>query len=729
MWNGDKTKTFIPTRGIRQGDPLSPYMFVICMERLSHIITDQVEANYWKPMRAGRYGPQISHLLFVGDLLLFAEASIDQAHCVMHCLDLFCQAFGQKINTQKTQIFFSKNVDEKLRDDILQHTGFSQVNSLGKYLGAHLSSGRTNRCHFNHIIQKIQTRLTGWKQQCLCLAGRVSLSNSVLNTIPYYHMQYASIPKSICDEIEKIQRNFVWGDTEQGRKAHLIGWDMCCQQKIHGGLGIKKPHIMNEVFLMKILWNLIHKPNDLWCKVLLRKYGRNNDIVSSCISQPYDSQLWKALSKVSNNVELLHSASRDHIDTTLSVRDVLNQDGDWDVRFISENLSNDIVSQVMALPAPTDVDGPDTLGWAGTNTHQFTVRSAYTLQHVIAMPLVAEGDWKTLWGWKGPHCIQTFMWLAAHERILTNARRSKWGVGISPTCVSCMREDETTLHVLRDCVHATRVWIRLVPSNYITNFFSFNCREWIFDNINKKGFGASKDGWQTTFMTTCWLLWTWRNKSIFEDNFQRPHDPIRVIQKYSMDIDHCTFRRVLQIPQRNETIYIGWKKPPEGWIKLNSDGACKGNNDISGCGGLFRNSDGRWIKGYAKKIGSCDSFHAEMWGLYLGLDMAWRDHISHLIVESDSKLLIDMITGNCNIGGVTPILIRRIPNLLALDWQVQIRHTWREGNISADWLANYSISMSSFNCSIIESPPSELRSLFFDDLSGTCMPRNIRINL
>ncbi|MCI25003.1 ribonuclease H protein, partial [Trifolium medium] len=107
--------------------------------------------------------------------------------------------------------------------------------------------------------------------------------------------------------------------------------------------------------------------------------------------------------------------------------------------------------------------------------------------------------------------------------------------------------------------------------------------------------------------------------------------------------------------------------PLEGWIKLNSDDACKENNNISWYGDLFRNLDGRWIKGYAK-IGSCNSFHAEMWGLYLDLDMALRYHISYLIVESHSKLLIDMITVNCNIGGVTPILARRIRNLLALDW-------------------------------------------------------------
>jgi len=73
-----------------------------------------------------------------------------------------------------------------------------------------------------------------------------------------------------------------------------------------------------------------------------------------------------------------------------------------------------------------------------------------------------------------------------------------------------------------------------------------------------------------------------------------------------------------------ETIYIGWKRPEEGWVKLNSDDACKDRGAIVGCGGLFHPSGGRWIKSYTKKIGACDALHAEMWGLYLGLDMAWR---------------------------------------------------------------------------------------------------------
>jgi len=116
-----------------------------------------------------------------------------------------------------------------------------------------------------------------------------------------------------------------------------------------------------------------------------------------------------------------------------------------------------------------------------------------------------------------------------------------------------------------------------------------------------------------------------------------------------------------------------------------------------------------------------------MWGMYLGLDFAWRENTTHLIVESDSKILVDMITENCNFGGTTPTLVKRIQQLLSLSWTVKIIHTWREGNISADWLANFSISMDSLDFHILDNPPSELQSLLFDDISEACMPRHTRL--
>jgi len=146
---------------------------------------------------------------------------------------------------------------------------------------------------------------------------------------------------------------------------------------------------------------------------------------------------------------------------------------------------------------------------------------------------------------------------------------------------------------------------------------------------------------------------------------------------------------------------------------------------IAECGGLFRDSDGRWIKAYIKKIGACDALHAEIWGLYLGLEMAWRKHYSHLIVESDSKILIDMISDNFKFNRNIPILVHWIRKLLKMSWNVQLNHTWREGKMSANWLTNLSISTDHFNFLVLESPFSEVQRILFDDLSEACMPRNV----
>ncbi|CAL1401630.1 unnamed protein product [Linum trigynum] len=95
LWNGSCTESFTPSRGLRQGCPLSPYIFTLCMERLGHLIQKEVEGGRWKPIQASPGGPALSHIFFADDLVLFAEASEEQGELIMKCLDQFFQASGQ----------------------------------------------------------------------------------------------------------------------------------------------------------------------------------------------------------------------------------------------------------------------------------------------------------------------------------------------------------------------------------------------------------------------------------------------------------------------------------------------------------------------------------------------------------------------------------------------------------------------------------------------------------
>jgi ribonuclease HI len=85
-----------------------------------------------------------------------------------------------------------------------------------------------------------------------------------------------------------------------------------------------------------------------------------------------------------------------------------------------------------------------------------------------------------------------------------------------------------------------------------------------------------------------------------------------------------------------------------------------------------------------------------MWGMYLGMQLAWKYGFHQLPVESDSNTLVDMITGKVKVNGNPPILVRRIQQLLKFNWHVRFNHTWREENRSTDWLANFSFSLDSF---------------------------------
>ena len=151
-------------------------------------------------------------------------------------------------------------------------SGIPIADNLGSYLGASVVRGRQSKNHYKHVIDRIQARLAGWKSKDIALAGRVTLAQSVLTTIPYYTMQTTPIPTAVCDEIERITRNFIWGGSKEDRHPSLVKWDIVMMPKANGGLGLRKMRQCNMAFLSKLAWRMMGESNSLWAQVLRHKY-------------------------------------------------------------------------------------------------------------------------------------------------------------------------------------------------------------------------------------------------------------------------------------------------------------------------------------------------------------------------------------------------------------------------------------------------------------------------
>ncbi|GLT46247.1 hypothetical protein SLA2020_200180 [Shorea laevis] len=207
--NGERTDPFFPSRGIRQRDPLSQYIFILCMEFLALTITKASALGYWKGSKVGRGGPLLSHLFFADDLLFIGKATKENCLFLKAVLDFFSGRAGLNINPLKSFIFFSKNVPSSLRGEICSIMGFMQKDTIGKYLGIPISPKRPCKQDFSFILEKVRAKLEGWKARYFSLAGRITLINSVMASIPLFYMQSIMLPSSILSELDKISRDFL----------------------------------------------------------------------------------------------------------------------------------------------------------------------------------------------------------------------------------------------------------------------------------------------------------------------------------------------------------------------------------------------------------------------------------------------------------------------------------------------------------------------------------------
>ena len=258
--NGRKTLPFQHSRGLRQGDPMSPYLFNICLEALSKSIHTSCDTKEWTPFWVGRKKVPISHLLFADDLLLFGRVDENTAFSVRDTLLKFCAVSGQKINELKSKLTFSPNTSIEYKQLFQETIHVNENNSLGTYLGLPLSHKRPSRTQVQFVIEKVRNKLAKWKTRFLSKAGRLCLIKSTLSTIPAYYMQATLLPSATLKELDSVCNNFLWGGTNEKKKIHLVGKDHTFQPRNRGGLGIREQEKMNRAYMAKLGWKVSQAP-------------------------------------------------------------------------------------------------------------------------------------------------------------------------------------------------------------------------------------------------------------------------------------------------------------------------------------------------------------------------------------------------------------------------------------------------------------------------------------
>ena len=209
LFNGGALESFNPSRGLRQGDPISSHLFILCMEYLGHLIDKKCMEGVWIPLKASRDNIIISHLFFADDLILFAKVDKESCEAISEVLDEFCDELGQKVSMEKSRIYFSPNVQAEIRSEIYSRLGIQATTNIGNYLVFPINHKGVPRNRLNFIVNGVMSKLAGWKARFLSFARRSVLVKSIMSSIPNYVMQATFLLAHLCEKLDKINRDFL----------------------------------------------------------------------------------------------------------------------------------------------------------------------------------------------------------------------------------------------------------------------------------------------------------------------------------------------------------------------------------------------------------------------------------------------------------------------------------------------------------------------------------------
>ena len=262
-FNGSLVGYFKGGKGLRQGDLLSPYLFVLEMEVFTKLLHNKVRGSQYFQYYPYCERQHLTHLCFADDLMLFVVADMPSIKLIKEGLEDFRMLSGLSVNQSKSEVFYA-NVPSDLQAQILSILQFRAGKRLMKYLDMPLIFEKLSYDDCVPLIEKITARINSWTVRHLSFSGRLQLIQSVLNSIQLLWSSISILPKKVVKAIEQRFNQFLWKGQEGGRGGFKVSWEQVCFPKQEGGLGLKRVEDWNRAAVMKHIWNLFTQAGSPW---------------------------------------------------------------------------------------------------------------------------------------------------------------------------------------------------------------------------------------------------------------------------------------------------------------------------------------------------------------------------------------------------------------------------------------------------------------------------------
>ncbi|CAN1136827.1 LINE-1 reverse transcriptase homolog, partial [Linum perenne] len=268
----EEAKGYFPSsRGLRQGDSLSSFLFIMVMELLSLFFVRARETNMIEGffMNEDRRVGEVHHILYADDAVVFCDASIDQVQQVFAILICFEAVSGLKVNLHKSILFTVGEVENA--SDLANILGCALGSFPTSYLGLPLGTKAASRAVWDPVVEKVSGRLLSWKARFLSFGGCITLLKAYSARFRFTTFHFSKPPVSVIEDLKKIYNRFLWEVCSGDRKPHLVRWEVVKAPKSAGGLGVIDLRRLNSALLGKWGWRFASERDAWWRRLIVDK--------------------------------------------------------------------------------------------------------------------------------------------------------------------------------------------------------------------------------------------------------------------------------------------------------------------------------------------------------------------------------------------------------------------------------------------------------------------------